>query len=352
MHEHILITGGSGFIGLHLARAIVARGGRVTLVDNFFRHAMDDALQALLPAVTLVEHDLTQPLPADRLGGGYTHVYHLAAIVGVRYSNEVPHQVLRTNLLSTINVLDWCARQPHIAVCFASTSEVYAGAVGLGQAAVPTAEATPLTIVDPMLPRASYAESKIAGEMLCLNYARAYTFPIRIMRYHNVYGPRMGYEHVIPQFIQRILEQQDPFAIYGAYQRRAFCYVDDAVEATLRLMALPNEEQLIVNIGNDQQEIQIKSLAAMLFAIAGVGPTLSIQPAPPGSPERRCPDLSSLRQLTGFTPQVDLEDGLRRTFEWYRHTWEQRKYDDTKEQRRAHARALYAPGVLPDARRS
>lgn len=324
MDERVLITGGAGFIGLHLARALVARGVEVTLVDNFFRATQDHDLRALLPHVRLIEYDLTQPIDAEVVGSGYTQVYHLAAIVGVRYSNEVPRQVLRTNLLTTMNILDWCATQKQIQLCFASTSEVYAGAVSLGQVAIPTPETAPLTITDPSLPRWSYALSKITGELLCFNYARDYELPLRIVRYHNVYGPRMGYEHVIPQFIERVIQQRNPFPVYGALQSRAYCYVDDAVTATLQCMNAPITAPLVVNIGNDQEEIQSIDLAKKLFAITGFAPELELHPPSPGSPDRRCPDLMRLHQLTGYQPTVDLEQGLRQTYDWYQRVWLER----------------------------
>lgn len=316
MAEKALITGGAGFIGFHLARRLVQEGAQVALVDNFSRGMLDDDLKTLLPAVTLIEHDLTFPLP-NEIGDDYTQVYHLAGVVGVRRSSEAPHQVLRTNALTTLNVLDWCSRIGDIVFCFASSSETYAGSVQAGLAPVPTPETVPLLLSDPKVARSSYGTSKIMGEVLCLNYARAFGFGLRMLRYHNVYGPRMGYEHVIPEFIQRVLARRDPFDIYGAAQSRAFCYVDDAVEATLQLMALPTNDALLVNVGNDREEIQVEDLARLLFNIAGFKPALNICSPPLGSPGRRRPDLSFLRHLTRYQPKVDLIQGLRLTYEWY-----------------------------------
>lgn len=317
MDERVLITGGTGFIGLHLARTLLARGAEVTLLDNFFRHEKDADLRALLPAVRLIEHDLTMPLADTLAGQRFTQIYHLAAIVGVRYSNDMPLRVLRTNLLTTLNLLDWWAQQDSAALCFASTSEIYAGSVALGIAPLPTPERVPLAIEDPQLARSSYAASKLVGEMACLNQARVAGLPLRIVRYHNVYGPRMGYEHVIPQFIERVLDRQNPFPIYGAYQRRAFCYVEDAVAATVQVMALPDQDALTVNIGNDTEETQILDLAQQLFAVTGWQAELEIHAPPPGSPERRRPNLEYLRHLTGYEPRVTLRDGLQRTYNWY-----------------------------------
>jgi UDP-glucose 4-epimerase/UDP-glucuronate decarboxylase len=319
----VLITGGAGFIGAQLARSLLEHGAQVTLVDNFSRGRMDDDLRAVLESATLIDYDLTLPIQDDAIGAGYTHVYHLAAVVGVQQTNAAPHHVLRTNLLSTIHILDWCARNPPEALFFSSTSEVADGSVRAGIASIPAPESAPLTIDAPRQPRAAYATSKIAGELLCWNYARAYGFPACIARYHNVYGPRMGHEHVIPQLIERALQGCDPFVIYGSRQRRAFCYIDDAVDATLRLMALPFEGPQVVNIGNDE-ETQIADLATKILELVGFAPRLQSAPASPGSPDRRCPDLTLLRALTGYRPTIGLEAGLARTFEWYQMDWERR----------------------------
>jgi UDP-glucose 4-epimerase/UDP-glucuronate decarboxylase len=319
MAERALVTGGTGFIGLNLARTLVERGASVTLLDNFFRGKVDRDVDDLTAnrGVRVVEHDLRQPLPDDLPGGPFTHVYHLAAIVGVRFSNEVPHEVLRTNLLATINVLDWCARNPPRTVCLSSTSEVADGAARAGLAVVPTSESSPFVLPEPGLPRASYALSKMASEQLVAHYARACGFAARILRYHNVYGPRMGYEHVVPQLVERIRRRRDPFVLYGAQQSRAFCFIDDAVEATLAVARLDHPEPLTVNIGDDREELRILHLAQRLFAIASFWPALDMQPPPPGSPERRRPDIGYLQRLTGFRPRVSLDAGLQRTYAWY-----------------------------------
>lgn len=326
MSERALITGGAGFIGIHLARVLLSRAAEVTLVDNFSRGVMDQELRALLNDVNLIECDLTNPLANDVLGDDYTQIYHLAAIVGVRSANEFPHRILRVNLLALINVLDWCVRTSSKAsFCFASSSEVYAESVNLKQVPVPTPEAVPLMLTSPGLPRFSYGTSKATGEIICVNYARAFGFPLRIVRYHNVYGPRMGYDHVISEFIHRLFERQNPFSIYGAYQSRAFCYVSDAIEATIRLMSLPTAAPQIVNVGNDREETRISDLARMLFELANFYPEPLILPAPPGSPERRSPKLEHLRQLTSYEPSVDLRSGLKQTYDWYLRNREQRK---------------------------
>ena len=318
--ERVLVTGGAGFIGLHVARALLARGAEVTLVDDFSRGRSDRSLAALLARATLLRRDLTRPLE-DLAERGFTAVYHLAARVGVGPTMQASHEVLRTNLLSTVHVLDLAARLGPVALCFSSSSETYAGTAAALAAAgglpLPTPEEVPLCVVDPGHPRASYAVSKIAGEALCRRYAAAHGWRLRIVRFHNVYGPRMGFDHVIPQLIERVHRREDPFAIHGA-QRRAFCYVDDAVAATLSLMDLPAPAALTVHVGDDRAETPVVDLARQLFDLAGFHPRLELHPAPEGSPERRLPDLTRLRELTGWAPATPLASGLRRTWEWYR----------------------------------
>jgi UDP-glucose 4-epimerase/UDP-glucuronate decarboxylase len=319
--ERVLITGGTGFIGLRLATALLDRGASVTLIDNLSRGRLDENVPALGQRVHLVRHDLRQSLPEELPGAPFTQVFHLAAVVGVRFSLEVPHHVSSTNLRSTLNVLDWCARHPPRMLCVSSTSEVADGAAKVGLASVPLDESVPFVLPEPHSARASYALSKMASEQLLVHYAQVYGFAARIMRYHNVYGPRMGYEHVIPQFIDRICARQNPFSIFGAAQTRAFCYVDDAVEATLQVAALTGQNPLVVNIGNDREEVPILDLANKMFDLAAFWPELDIQPPPPGSPDRRRPNLQRLRQVTGFEPRVQLDEGLRRTYDWYVARW-------------------------------
>jgi UDP-glucose 4-epimerase/UDP-glucuronate decarboxylase len=156
------------------------------------------------------------------------------------------------------------------------------------------------------------------GEAAVLHTARAKGFAAVVGRFHNIYGPRMGADHVIPELSLRAARGENPFTLYGAEQSRAFCHVDDATEAMVRLMATPDAAGRIVHIGNDAEETNIGDLAKLVLRIAGVSPVIRELPAPAGSVARRCPDLTLLRELTGYEPRVPLEEGVRRTFEWYR----------------------------------
>ncbi|MFI6225715.1 NAD-dependent epimerase/dehydratase family protein [Micromonospora echinospora] len=318
----VLLLGGAGFIGLHLARRLVTDGHQVTIVDDFSRGRDDADLDRLRadPAVRVVSGDLTAPETWAALPTGWDQIYLLAAVVGVRNVEQDPARVVRVNTLSALHLLDWVA--PGERVFFASTSEVYAGGVTSGVVPVPTPETVPTMISDITAPRFAYAASKLLGEAAFLHTARARGFETVVGRFHNVYGPRMGADHVVPEMSLRALRGADPFPVPGADQYRAFCHVDDAVEAMLRLMAAPAAAGQIVHIGNDREETNIGDLAKLVLRVAGVSPAIEATSAPPGSVSRRCPDLSRLRELTGYEPTVSLEEGVRATFAWYReHGW-------------------------------
>jgi UDP-glucose 4-epimerase/UDP-glucuronate decarboxylase len=266
----------------------------------------------------VVSGDLTAPATWAALPHGWDQIYLLAAVVGVRNVETDPARVVRVNTLAALHLLDWVA--PGETVFFASTSEVYAGAVDLGIGAVPTPESVPAVISDVTAPRFAYAASKLLGEAAFVHGSRAGGWNAVIGRFHNVYGPRMGTDHVIPEMSLRAVRGEDPFRVWGFDQYRAFCYIDDAVEAMLRLMATPRAAGQIVHIGNDADETNIGDLAKLVLRVAGVSPVIEPLAAPAGSVARRCPDLGRLRSLTGYEPAVPLDEGVRRTFGWYRET--------------------------------
>jgi nucleoside-diphosphate-sugar epimerase len=308
-----LILGGAGFIGLHLARRLLAAGDEVMIVDDFSRGQNDPELTAL--GVPVLHADLTDPLAYGRLPRDWDHVYMLAAVVGVRNVEKDPARVIRINTLALMNVLDWL--QPEQRLFFASTSEVYAGGVSLGLVPVPTPETVPAVIAEVAAPRFAYATSKLLGEAAVIHTARAKGIPFVIGRFHNVYGARMGADHVIPELLLRALRREDPFRVFGVDQSRAFCHVDDATEAMSRLMATPAATGEIVNIGNDSST-NIGDLGKLVLQVTDFQAEIASLPAPPGSVAKRCPDLAKLRALTGYEPTVSLEEGVRRTFDWYR----------------------------------
>ncbi|MGZ4611817.1 MAG: NAD-dependent epimerase/dehydratase family protein, partial [Kineosporiaceae bacterium] len=252
-----LILGGAGFIGVHLARRLAAEGCEVTIVDDFSRGRQDPELEAL--GLPVVHADLTDPAAYVGLPTGWDQVYMLAAVVGVRNVEKDPARVVRVNTLALLHLLDWLEAPSKL--FFASTSEAYAGGVSLGLVPVPTPETVPLVIEDVASPRFTYGISKMLGEAAVIHTARSKGFPFVIGRFHNVYGPRMGADHVIPELLLRAERGEDPFVVYGTDQSRAFCYVDDATDAMSRLMASNAANGRLVHIGNDREEIVIGDLA-------------------------------------------------------------------------------------------
>jgi UDP-glucose 4-epimerase/UDP-glucuronate decarboxylase len=316
MTTKTLILGGAGFIGVHLARRLQAAGHQVTIVDNFSRGQDDPELAAL--GVPVRHADLTDPAAYAALPQGWDQVYMLAAVVGVRNVQNDPARVARVNTLALMHLLEWL--RPGQRLFFASTSEVYAGGVSAGLVPVPTPETVPVMIEDVAAPRFAYAISKLLGEAAVIHTAPARGIPYVIGRFHNVYGPRMGADHVIPELLLRAIRRQDPFTIYGVDQSRAFCHVDDATEAMAALMATDAAMGQLVHIGTDT-ETGIGDLAKLVLRVTDFHPALDSQPAPPGSVTRRCPDITKLRALTGYEPAVSLEEGVRHTYEWYRAHW-------------------------------
>jgi UDP-glucose 4-epimerase/UDP-glucuronate decarboxylase len=315
-----LITGGAGFVGYHLAEALSADNtDEVTLLDNLSRGALDDDLRALSdrPNVTLTVGDLKDVGVWEKLEKGYDEVYHLAAVIGVRKVVERPVDVIRTNALSTLHLLDWLVNGGGRKVLFSSTSEAYAWTQHFHEIPVPTPEDLPLSLTDLRDPRSSYAGSKIFGELAVTHYCHAHGTPFAIVRYHNVYGPRMGNEHVIPELYQRARSGEDPLTVYSVDHSRAFCYVSDAVTATVAAMREPTADGWTINVGNDREELRIGELAERVLRVAGIEATILAQKAASDPVKRRCPDLTRARELLGYEPRVMLEDGLERTLAWY-----------------------------------
>ncbi len=312
----VLITGGAGFIGFHLAKYLADKDNEVTLIDNLFRGKMDNCMEELLNKknVRYMETDLINGL-SDTLKN-YNHVYHLAAINGTKYFYEIPHIVLKTNVLSTINILDWFIKSNSEKILFSSSSETYAGTMRKFGLQIPTPEDVPLCIEDIKNPRWSYGGTKILGELLFINYARQNKFNMSIARYHNIYGPRMWYEHVIPQFLYRAYKKEDPFQINGN-DSRAFCFIDDAVKATELVMQKDLCNNEIINIGNDLELITMEGLAKKIFKVLSINPKIEIKPSLQGSVNIRCPDITKLKKLTNYKPEVSLEEGLEQIHKYY-----------------------------------
>ncbi len=321
--KKILITGGAGFIGYHLSKRLATAGHDITIADNFFRSRHDTDLATLLalPNVTLIETDLTRLEAWDAIGTGYDEVYHLVGINGTKFFYEIPHEVLRIGVSTTMNVLEWFRsknNKPGAKILYTSSNEAYASALeAFGKLPIPTPENVPLVIADTYNPRWSYGGQKLIGELFFIHYAKAYNFRMSIVRPHNFYGPRAGYEHVIPEIVRRVSAKVEPFPIFGADDTRSFCYIDDAVEAIQAVMESPVTDGGTYHIGTHEETV-ISDLIEKMFELMGWKPqTLDIKNSPEGSVKRRLADVSKIKKDIGWEAKTSLEDGLQKTIEWY-----------------------------------
>jgi len=313
-----LVTGGLGFIGSNLVRRLVGCGEEVTVFDNAFRGTID-RLGVLKSQIRIVEGDIRDYESVRKSCQGVDIVYHLAAINGTRYFYEIPDQVLEVNVKGVLNTLDAALENGVQKFIFSSSSEVYHQPLR-----IPTPEDEPIKIPDLCNPRFSYAGSKILGELLCIHYGNKREIATLILRYHNVYGPDMGREHVIPELFLKLKERSTNFqkkkvvlTIEGSGEEtRAFCYVDDAIEAT-RLVETRGNSTELYHIGNMNEEIKIKDLASLIAERLDLEIDIVPGDLKRGGTMRRCPDTTKVSAL-GFSPQVSLREGVKRTIEWYR----------------------------------
>lgn len=316
----VLLIGGAGFIGQRIAAELSSRSGySVHIIDNFFRGKLDADLQALVDnhGVNVMQADCTKPEAFDQLDKDYDCVYMLASVVGVKYTEEIPNELIRINTALIFNTLEWIKNTECKKVVFTSTSECYAGTIEKFGYTIPTAEDVPLCIDDIKHPRFTYAVTKMLGESGFFQYANVYGFDCTVVRYHNVYGPRMGFKHVIPQVTQRLLDGETPFKMYGHDQTRSFNFVDDAVNGTILAMEHPDSNGEIFHIGDDVAEITIKELVEYIAECVDASPEYELVDAPSGSVSRRCPDVSKARKVLGYQPQTDWKHGVKQTVQWY-----------------------------------
>lgn len=319
MSKKVLIIGGAGFIGMNITRELALKGYNITIADNFFRGKMDEYLEEIVEKnnIKVVSDDFTKEKAFSVLEENYDYVYMLASVVGVEYTKKIPNELIRINTQLIINTLEWIKTTHCKKVLFTSTSECYAGTIEAFGYKIPTPETVPLTIEDITHPRFTYAVTKMLGESGFIQYSKVYGFECTIVRYHNVYGPRMGFKHVIPQVVQRFLKEERPFKVYGFDQTRAFNFIDDAVRGTIDAMESENTNGEILHIGDMNSEITIEELVHYIGSLIGFDGEYERQDAHSGSVSRRCPDTFKAEKLIGYKPTIDWKEGVKGTVDWY-----------------------------------
>jgi nucleoside-diphosphate-sugar epimerase len=311
-----LVTGGSGFIGSALVKALVAAGNRVRVLDDNSRGS-PRRLSEVEKHIEFIAGDIRDAAAVQDAAHGIDEVHHLAFVNGTEFFYSKPELVLDVGVRGMLNVIDACRKHSVGTLVLASSSEVYQT-----PPRVPTAEDAPLSIPDPLNPRYSYGGGKLISELMAINYGRKFFERVLIFRPHNVYGPDMGWEHVIPQFALRLkqlagAQASGPlrFEIQGSGQEtRSFCYVDDLV-AGVMAMREKGEHLGIYHVGT-MEEIAIADLARRMARLVGREIELVPGPAAAGGTPRRCPDISKLEKL-GYKPRVPLDQGLKTTLDWY-----------------------------------
>jgi nucleoside-diphosphate-sugar epimerase len=316
----VLILGGAGFIGYHIVQYLARnRQYDLTIADDFSGGSKDKDFEQLCSQnnIRIVTADLSVQNAFDQLDSRYDDVYVLASLVGVNRCIEEPEEVIRINTGIILNTAEWLRRSKPDRLLFASSSENYAAATDVFHYPVPTGESVPLCIADTRHPRFTYAATKILGEAAFFAYGRRLGIHTTVVRYQNIYGPRMGFKHAIPHIIERIYKGENPVKIYGADQTRAFCFCSDAAEGTVLALESDGSNQQVYHIGSND-EITIDDLTRSIGTEMGYTGLYEQAPTYPGSVSRRCPDISKAQQYLNYAPKVSMFDGIKATVDWYR----------------------------------
>jgi nucleoside-diphosphate-sugar epimerase len=315
MPKSVLVTGGTGFIGSALVRRLITEGHQVRVLDDDSRGTVD-RLKDCAGAYEYIRADIRDSEAVNRATKGVDTVCHLAAVNGTEFFYRKPDVVLDIGVKGTLSVLDACLKCEVPEFFFASSSEVYQT-----PPVIPTDENVPLSIPDPLNPRYSYAGAKIVGELLTLNYGLKHLQRAVVFRPHNVYGPAMGWEHVIPQFVLRMKTlcsrntEVIEFPIQGTgRETRAFCYIDDFIDGLIILLDRAKHRE-IYNIGT-REEMMIEDVAILVGEYFGRQVRIIPGPAAKGGTARRCPDIDRISRL-GYNPQRTFSQGLKVTARWY-----------------------------------
>jgi UDP-glucuronate decarboxylase len=307
IRKRVLVTGGAGFLGSHLCERLLSEGHDVLAVDNYFTGRRDNVLHLLdNPRFEILRHDVTLPLYVE-----VDEIYNLACPASPVHYQFDPVQTTKVSVVGAINMLG-LAKRVKAKILQASTSEVY------GDPTVHPQTEDYRGSVNPIGPRACYDEGKRCAETLFFDYLRQHKLRIKVVRIFNTYGPRMHPNdgRVVSNFIVQALRGDD-ITIYGnGMQTRAFCYVDDLIEGFVRMMATQDHVTGPINIGNPT-ELPMVHLAQRIIDLTGSKSKLAHGPLPIDDPMQRCPDISKARDLLGWQPVVQLDDGLSRTIAYF-----------------------------------
>lgn len=302
-----LVTGGAGFLGSHLCDRLLERGEYVLCVDNFFTGSKDNVAHLLgHPRFELLRHDVTFPLYVE-----VDRIYNLACPASPVHYQYDPVQTTKTSVHGAINMLG-LAKRTRARILQASTSEVY------GDPQVHPQREDYWGHVNPIGLRSCYDEGKRCAETLFFDYHRQHGLEIKVARIFNTYGPRMHPQdgRVVSNFIVQAL-LGEPITLYGdGSQTRSFCYVDDLIEALLRLMDSPKAITGPINAGNPG-EFTIRELAEMVIELTGSPSKIAYRPLPSDDPMQRQPDIGKARELLGWEPKVALREGLTPTIDYF-----------------------------------
>jgi len=307
LNNRALVTGGAGFLGSHLCDRLLQKGYDVLCVDNFYTGTKRNIVHLLSnPSFELLRHDVTFPLFVE-----VDEIYNLACPASpIHYQND-PVQTTKVNVHGSINMLG-LAKRVKATILQASTSEVY------GNPSIHPQVESYWGNVNPIGPRACYDEGKRCAETLFFDYHRQHGLEIKVARLFNTYGPRMHPNdgRVVSNFIVQAL-QGNPITIYGdGSQTRSFCYVDDMVEALIRLMQSPKGFTGPVNLGNPE-EFTVLELAQFIIKRTGSKSKIIRKDLPKDDPERRKPDISLAKSTLDWSPKVQLEEGITKTIGFF-----------------------------------
>ena len=303
LNKKVLVTGGAGFLGSHLCERLLKDGNEVICVDNFFTGAKQNIVHLMdNPHFEVMRHDVTFPLYVE-----VDEIYNLACPASPIHYQHDPVQTTKTSVHGAINMLG-LAKRVKAKIFQASTSEVY------GDPQIHPQTESYWGHVNPIGFRSCYDEGKRCAETLFFDYRRQHRLCIKVARIFNTYGPRMHPNdgRVVSNFIVQALKNE-PITIYGdGSQSRSFCYVDDLIDAFVRLMKTDDEFTGPVNVGNPN-EFTIKELAQKVIELTGSTSDLIYRPLPADDPIQRQPDIALAREKLGWEPKVELEEGLKKT---------------------------------------